>query len=402
MTTQAGSSCTARPARPAPPVLRVCHVIHSLQPGGAEHLLVDLALAGRAHGIHSTVLALVGGCDTEPGRALRTAGVAVRSLALANRWDPRALGLARDEVAASRCDLVHTHLKHADLAGAHAARALGLPMVSTLHVIEDAPDRVGRAKRWLAAQARIRTAGRTIAVSEAQRQWYLSVFPGEAARVTTVRNGVAAAPALDARRRAALRTELGARPGDVLATLVAVVRPEKGHADLVAALDRLPEDLPLAVALVGDGPAMESVRRVVAASPHRDRIRLTGYRTDAAALLAASDLALQPSHEDALPTTLIHALAAGVPAVATTVGGIPEIVAPGTGLLVPPRRPDLLADAVAELVTDPLRRARLGAAARRRYEAEFSAGVWTGRLREVYDEVRARHTASRARSRQPG
>jgi glycosyltransferase involved in cell wall biosynthesis len=127
---------------------------------------------------------------------------------------------------------------------------------------------------------------------------------------------------------------------------------------------------------------------LVEANGLRDRIKLVGYRDDIPELLQAADVVVQPSHFDALPTTLIQALAAGVPAVASDVGGIPEIVTSRVGILVPPGRPDRLAQAIDELASDPIRRAALGSAAHAFFEEEFSAVTWVGRLRGVYESVR--------------
>ncbi|HZG89358.1 MAG TPA: glycosyltransferase, partial [Pseudonocardia sp.] len=91
---------------------------------------------------------------------------------------------------------------------------------------------------------------------------------------------------------------------------------------------------------------------------------------------------------DALPTTLIHALAVGVPAVATDVGGIPDIVTPETGLIAP-TDPAAIATAVQKLAADPALRARLGSAGRAVFLERFEARGWVRRLRAVYDEARA-------------
>jgi glycosyltransferase involved in cell wall biosynthesis len=112
-----------------------------------------------------------------------------------------------------------------------------------------------------------------------------------------------------------------------------------------------------------------------------------GFRDDVAGLLAAADLVVHPSHADALPTALIHALAAGVPAVATRVGGIPEIVGDGAGVLVPPAEPAALAAAVRALTGDPGRRQEMGEAARERFADQFEGTAWARRLAALYAEV---------------
>jgi glycosyltransferase involved in cell wall biosynthesis len=109
--------------------------------------------------------------------------------------------------------------------------------------------------------------------------------------------------------------------------MIGVLRPGKGHDVLLRAAAAVDGVVFL---IAGDGPEIPAVRRLAAALPP-GRVVLAGFREDVSRLLAASDLVVQPSRFDALPTTLLHALAAGIPAVASEVGGIPEIVAPGTG-----------------------------------------------------------------------
>lgn len=370
------------------PRLRVCHVIHSLGPGGAEHLLVDLAHVAAGAGMELSVVSLMPATGLEYPRRLRALGVEVHSLDLPTRWDPRGLARGLAVLGNLAPSVVHTHLKHADLVGAFAVLRLGVPLVSTLHLIEDAPSPVGRAKRWAAAQARIRTAARTIVVSDALRRWYLAAFPVDPSRVVTVRNGVLAPPPVGEEAQRALRASLGVPPGCVMATMVGIMRPGKGHADLIAAAARVPEGLDVRFVLAGDGPLRRRLEAAARTDPRAaKRVVFAGFRTDVAELLAASDLIVHPSRFDALPTALIHGLAAGLPVVASDVGGIPEVVTPDAGRLVPPGDVRALADAVVALAGDPAARQHLGAAARRRFAAEFDAAAWARRLREVYAEA---------------
>ena len=116
---------------------------------------------------------------------------------------------------------------------------------------------------------------------------------------------------------------------------------------------------------------------------------MTGPRFDVMRLLDATDLYLQPSRADAFPTTLLEALAASTPVLATDVGGIPEIVVHDrTGVLInAPPTPEQLAEAIGSLLDDPRRRCDLAHAGRRRYEDRFTADPWVRRTRALYDAV---------------
>jgi glycosyltransferase involved in cell wall biosynthesis len=167
--------------------------------------------------------------------------------------------------------------------------------------------------------------------------------------------------------------------------MVGIMRAGKGHAELIESARRIPDAARVHLLFVGDGPLRQ--RLVAAAAGLRCPVTFTGYRTDVPDLLAASDLVAHPARADALPTALIEALAAGRPVVAAAVGGIPEIVTPEAGRLVPPGDVVGLAAEIVRLAADGEARRRLGAGGRARFEREFEAGTWTRKLRRCYDDV---------------
>lgn len=386
MGTSAAGGPEATPPEQGP--LRVTHVIHSLGPGGAENVLVELAAAAPSAGLALQVVGLSPVERPVHAETLRRMGVPVAQLDLP-RWDPRAVpGLVR-ALRGFRPHVVHTHLKHADLVGATAGALLRLPVLSTLHVVEDAPaGALARAKRTAGLVVRRRSAARTVALSTRQREWY-EELTGTDRGLVVLPNGVADPGTPDPAARAALRAGLGAGDGRPLLASASLMRPEKGHALLLDAVARLPREVCPVVALAGDGELRGDLEARAAADPVlRERVRFLGYRDDVPALLGAADLVLHTSLADALPTTVIQALAVGVPVVATRVGGIPDIVGGDAGILVEPD-PAAVATAVTHLLGDADARARMGAAGRRRFQESFEAVGWATRLRDLYTEVLA-------------
>lgn len=365
--------------------VRVAHVIHDLRAGGAEHLLVDLAAVAASADIDMSVVSLRRLDGHRYARVLQDAGVPVFGLDLAAWWDPRGPRRFARLLARLGPDVVHTHLKHADVIGGRAARRAGIPHVSTLHVVEDAVGWLGRWKRDLAIRSRVRTSARTIAVSDALRDWYLAHSDAATGSVVTVRNGVPDPGPAQLDDAQVLRRELGIPEHALMAVMVAVMRPGKGHDVLIEAV-RLLEDTSTVFVLAGDG-SEEGRLRVLAGADHR--VVFAGFRDDVARLLAAADFVVHPSTADALPTALIHALAAGRPVVASDVGGIPEIVPLDGGILVPPGDPGALAAAIDRMAAAADTRAWMGKRGRERYEAEFESTAWAGRLRALYAEVLA-------------
>jgi glycosyltransferase involved in cell wall biosynthesis len=277
-------------------------------------------------------------------------------------------------------DVGHTHLKHADVIGGRAAERLGIPHVSTLHLVEDDPGRVAAWKRDVATRSRIRTADRTIAVSNAVRGWYLEHSGTDPDSVVTLRNGVPDPGPIDLSDVEEVRRELGVPEHALMAVMVAVMRPGKGHDVLIAAIREV-EDPSTVFVLAGSGAEEDRLRSLVGAD---DRIVFAGFREDVSRVLAAADFVVHPSLADALPTALVHALAAGRPIVASHVGGIPEIVPDDGGLLVPPGDSAALAAAIDRVAGSADGRVWMGKRCREAYDDGFEAITWAERLRDIY------------------
>lgn len=186
-----------------------------------------------------------------------------------------------------------------------------------------------------------------------------------------------------------LRDRLGIPEEASVIGMVARFRPEKGHLTLLEAM-RLAapqSSTPLHLVLVGAGPYEPAVRQELRPQepflPH-----LVGYQEDIAPWLALADVIVIPSYQDASPKTAAEALAAGCAVVASNVGGIPEQIIDGyTGLLVPPKQPEALAQALLELLSDPSRRHQLGSAGQAFYESKLTVEQRTHRWMECYDKI---------------
>lgn len=365
--------------------IRVHALVDSLSIGGAEMLLPELAAAAPAEGIELSV-GYLQDMNGSPGIArLRARGVEPRLVGV-RRLGPGAVRQVRRQLQEVRPDVLHTHLGYSDLLGGLAARTLRLPAVATVHSMRWDAEGRERVKEEMMTRAR-RGMDRVVMVSDFARERYLAEGRDRPEHLVVVRNGITGTPAPGA--GAAVRAELGIGSDELVVTIMAVLRPEKAHVTSIEAIRRLRERLPNARLLIaGDGPSRPQVEAAAAAAG--DGVVMAGFRSDVMAVLDASDVLLHAPSYDALPTSIIEAMAASVPIVATRVGGIPELVGDEAAVLVPaPPSPEPLADALHALLTDPDRRARLGAAGRARFERELSATAWARRLRAVYDDVLA-------------
>jgi glycosyltransferase involved in cell wall biosynthesis len=175
-------------------------------------------------------------------------------------------------------------------------------------------------------------------------------------------------------------------------TYVANFHEYKGHEDLVEAAASVSQEIPdVLFVLVGrDAGAMPAVRDKIAGLGLEKHVILTGARADTTGLLAASTLAVHPSHQEGFPNTVLEAMAAGKAVVASAAGGTVEAVEDGrTGILVPPRNPKALAEALLRLLRDPACARRMGEAGRVRVREEFSLERMVRSYENLYDELTA-------------
>lgn len=195
-----------------------------------------------------------------------------------------------------------------------------------------------------------------------------------------------------AERRVRARDMLGLAPETLVVTAVGNLHPYKGHADLIAAVARIAEELPRPWRLIiagSDRAGHELVlRRMISELGIEQCVTLLGHRDDIPDILAAADIHAMPSHEEGLPNSIIEAMASGLPIVASRVGGIPELVIENeNGLLVEPRDPDGLSKALLTLAQDVHMRMRVGEANLARVRARFSLENSVSRYNELYGSL---------------
>ncbi|MDN5860841.1 MAG: glycosyltransferase, partial [Pseudonocardia sp.] len=375
------------PTSPNGVPVKIAHLVPTLHPGGPEIGLVDLAAGVReVDDMEMLVVALASTSDTTQVTALRRLGVPVAELGT-GPWDPRAVlrvaRLLRDRDGA----LVPPPLPPADVVGAAAATRNRIPAVSTLHRVENDPaDRGDRLKRSARILARQRFMSRTIAISRTQLEWYRGLA-GPDPTLVLEPNGVVDPGPTDPAERTRRRTALGVEDGDCVVLAASPMRRGHGWSRLLDAVDALPDSAPIVVVTAADGPLQPWLQaRVAASDTLTEHVRFTHRARDPKDLLAAADVAVYSAATGALPTVLLRAMAAGLPVVATRVGGVPEIVTPGTGALVP-LSAGALADALVRLADDADTRTSMGAAARARYLSTYDADGWAARLHKVYAGV---------------
>jgi L-malate glycosyltransferase len=192
--------------------------------------------------------------------------------------------------------------------------------------------------------------------------------------------------------REQMRSAMGVRPGETVLIKVARFWPEKRHDVLLHALHLLLRRTPaVRLWIPGVGPEEARIKALATDLGLDGHVQFLGFRTDLPELLALADVQVHSSDEEGVPLAILSGMAAGKPIVSTGVGGIVEVLRhERTGVLVPRRDPSGLADAVAELIADPLRQRVLGCGARQFIQREYSLDAATRRVEALYREVVAR------------
>ena len=294
-----------------------------------------------------------------------------------------------------RPEIVHTHTAKAGALGRLAARLAIRPrpiIVHTYHghVLEGYFGPLLSGAYRLLERFLARSSDRLIAVSQATVDDLvrLGVAPPDAFQVVPLGLDLARFDDLDPEAGADFRRRLGVQPDELLVTFVGRLVAIKRVDVLLRAFALLAEtSRPLRLAIVGDGELRERLERLAAELGLGETVRFVGYRTDVVAIAAATDVAVLSSDNEGTPVALIEAAAAGVPAVATAVGGVPDVVTPETGILVPAGDADALAAGLARLAEDPGLRQRMGERARAHVRERFAVERLLGDIDSLYEEL---------------
>jgi glycosyltransferase involved in cell wall biosynthesis len=364
--------------------LRVLTLIdHLAASGGAETLAAAIAMGLDPTRFERTACA-TREADPAVVERLRAAGVDVfvlgrrRTLSM-GPW-LRIFGFLRRE----RIDVLHAHKFGSNVWGVLLGRLARVPVVIA-H--EHTWSYEGRPVRKLLDRHLVaRGANLVVAVSRADRARMVTMERIPPGRVEVVPNGIPPLPEPSGRD---VRAELGIAPAAPVVLAVGLLRPQKALDNLVhAATELAPAHPGLRMLIAGGGPEQASLEALVRELDLGGTVTLLGSRDDVPDLLAVADVAVNSSNFEGTPLAVLEYMAAGKAIVATSVGGIPDVITEGVeGVLVPPRDPQALAAAIGDLLEDPERRARLGAAARERQQRELTLDATVRRFEELYAEL---------------
>lgn len=363
---------------------RLLLVTTSLCQGGAQRVVVDLALEFRARGWAVAVLSMM-----KPDLyldALAASHVEVATLGMTRgRPTPAALLRYASFVRSWRPDVVHSHMVHANLL-ARIGRVFAprVPVVCTIHTVIE-----GGRWREIAYRLTDPLASATTAVSRSAAERYLRVGAVPRGRVVVIPNGVP-----DSRHgatRGARDTIRGAlkAEGSFLWVTVGRLVPEKGHEMLLEAFAALRVVRPnVSLAIAGDGPERQALKRRAAELGLDEAVHLLGERDDVPAILAAADGFVLSSYLEGLPIALLEAAWQGLPIVSTDVGGCGEVASPELGaVLTEPSATALTGGMMRVMDLSAAERTRIGQRLRDHVRAEFDMNSIVQRWEGLYASV---------------
>lgn len=371
---------------------RIAYLIDGLSMGGAERLMVPILQHLSRTYFDPYVCALQMKDGNPIADEIRALGVPVECLDIKRLRDLDAIPRLTRYLKGIGAVLVHTQLEAANILGNLSAKLLRLPTVCTIHVMPSLDvktrTKLHQSVEWFVLR---HFCDRVISVSEGAREYHIQISGSSPEQVTTIYNGIDLSAFVNmdnAREREVARTELGIpQDANVLIT-VAVLRPPKGIQFMIRALPQVLTSHPNTYYLiVGSGSHQDILIAEADKAGVRKRVIFAGLRKDVPRLLAASDVFVLPTLTEALPTVLAEAMGAGLPVIASRVGGVPEMIADGqNGLLVEPEDPDSLSRACIRLLDRPGERATMGAAGWQIVNQKFSIERQVEQLKELYLE----------------
>jgi glycosyltransferase involved in cell wall biosynthesis len=363
--------------------MRVAYVVtRSDAVGGASIHVRDMAREMRARS--HEVLVLLGG-EGVVSEQLKTGGIPYRALRHLRRpvhpvTDYRAFLELRSELAGWRPDVVSAHTAKAGWMARAACRSIGLPVLYTPHgwIVGGRLGHLpGRVYGWAEKLASC-WSDAIVCVCEYERRLALSRGIAPPGLLHVIHNGVHEIP-----------DELRARPGVHPPRIACIARfePPKDHNTIIMALAQV-RTADWQLELIGDGPLEAGIRRTVERLGLSDRVSFSGYHPDPALALSRAQLFVLSSRSEGLPRSVLEAMRAGLPVIASDVGGVGEAVLDGVnGRLVPPGSVPALADALQNLIADRFARERFGAMAYHRYRSQFRFVPMADSTERLYESI---------------
>jgi glycosyltransferase involved in cell wall biosynthesis len=364
---------------------RVVYLSHAYMVGGAEEMV--LSLVRRLPDRYEPTVVCIHSAGPI-GEEIRKTGVPFHVLGLTpGLRRPFDVLKLRNALHGFQPAIVHTFLLTASLYGRFAAMMAGVPVVigTEVNIYENKRASHARFEKWL-----MRGTDAVIVSAKSVKDFYIGQVGADPAKVDVIYNAVDWSQLETTMTRDEFRASIGVPTDVVAAGIIARLTEQKAHRVLFDAMAQHAPLQHLHLVVVGDGELRESLKQRVDVLGLQQRVHFVGARRDLGNILAALDLFAMPSLWEGLPLSLVLAMGAGLPVVATRVAGIPEVVQQDvSGLLVSPGNSTELAQALARLVEDASLRRSLGERARAVVLPRFGFDKYVDAIAGLYDRLLA-------------
>ncbi len=367
---------------------KVLHLISSRGVYGAERVVLTLCKHADPEKIEP-VMGIFRKKGSGGDRLLREAkrlGIIYEDILYTRAYDiTQLLDLVRI-VRRHRPQIIHTHEYKANILGFCVAKALDIPIVTTVHVLYDLKGREKihlRLSLWL-----MKYLNAVMTVSKEIRNQLQSLrFPQK--NIVTIRNVPPLTEKRPASETCSFREEIGNPSDQKLIGFVGRLVYAKGCDQLIHAIAGMKrKGCDFSVVVAGDGPERESLEALAKNLGVYERIHFCGFRSDTEHIYSSLDLLVLPSREEGTPLVMLEGMAQEVPIVATMVGGIPEVIKDRVnGLLVPPDDPAALAEAIVESLSRPDETRKRVLEAKKTVTESHNLEAWIKKYQDVYDRV---------------
>ena len=363
--------------------LKIVHLVTSLEVGGAQHnMLLGLPNLDPSRYKHILISIMD---RMQMKHQFQQAGIEVHSLGLSKKTDIAVALRLRSLLNTIRPDILHTYLIHGNVIGRIVGRLAGVPTIIGSELTIGQAGRIGRLATKLtnpltdAVEVNSKTGGKSVVadlgVPESKIEIVLPGLDLDAFGRTD--------------QRSLVRTELGVEDSEHLVLYVGRLRAVKGvEFGILAFAKAFAKNPHLKLALAGEGNQRRYLESLSEELRIENRVKFLGPRKDLPNVISACDSVIMPSLTEGFPRVAIEAMASAKPVIATRVGGTPEaIIHDKSGILVPSKDVEAMADAIVNVANNSELATRLGSAARERTEQHYSASKYVARLDEMYTRL---------------
>jgi glycosyltransferase involved in cell wall biosynthesis len=378
--------------------MKILHIVGDSKFGGGAHIIIGLCSMAKQAGHDVSVLTtdrIMQQVLSEKG--IRSVSVDVIRREISPLRDLKGLFRLYKMLREGGYALVHTHTSKGGVVGRLAARMAGVPIVvHTVHGFafhEESP--TGELVVYsLIERLAARWCDALVTVSEFHRDWALRLGIGCPTKVLAIPNGISEQRLASSCASDTLRARLKIQSNALFILALGRLAPQKGLEDLLCAVPMMTARLgrPVKTVLVGDGPLLEKLEKIVCDCHLGESVVFAGFHADVGSFLSACDVVALPSLREGLSIALLEAMAAEKPIVTTRIGSNLEATRNGeAAVLIPPHDPGALAEAIIGLVNDPIRARVLSQKARAIFLENYTERRMLDGYKALYDDLAKRH-----------